>query len=101
MLGLSPADAPPVLRVSGRTGAGVEELWAAIAAFPLRRGASRSAGELLERAQEVLARRFAGARAAGNGDLTDLLSRWQSGALDPEEAAAALLRLLGSEAPGS
>ncbi|MFO0927546.1 MAG: GTP-binding protein [Gemmataceae bacterium] len=38
MLGLSDRPVPPVLRVSGRTGAGVAELCDAIATVPLRRG---------------------------------------------------------------
>jgi LAO/AO transport system ATPase len=37
-LSLSAGAAPPVLRVSARSGAGVEPLWSAIAARPLRRG---------------------------------------------------------------
>ena len=37
-LSLSAGKAPPVLRVSARTGAGVEALWAAVASCPLRRG---------------------------------------------------------------
>src|SRR5262249_30022870 len=41
------ARAPPVLRVSGRTGAGVAELWDRIAALPLRRGKGDAERELL------------------------------------------------------
>src|SRR5262249_10117086 len=46
MLALS-GTPPPVLRVSGRTGAGVAELWDLVAARPLRRGKGNADRELL------------------------------------------------------
>src|SRR5438132_240058 len=46
-LGLSAAQAPPVLRVSARSGAGLPELWQAIEKCPLRRNAARTARDLL------------------------------------------------------
>src|SRR6185312_12262849 len=60
-LGLSAAPAPPVLRVSARSGEGLDKLWQAIESAPLRRGRRGSARELLRRAQEELADRFAAA----------------------------------------
>jgi LAO/AO transport system kinase len=92
-LGLSPADAPPVLRVSGRTGAGVAELWQAIAARPLRRGAARDAEGLYRQARELLAARFA-ARGR-DADVAALVERWRRGEVDGAAAAGELLRLLG------
>ncbi len=93
-LSLSAGPPPPVLRVSARTGAGVEALWAAIAACPLRRAAGDAGAELLRLAQETLAARFAAARAEGDGALQNLLFRWRGGELDAAQAVAALLHLL-------
>jgi LAO/AO transport system ATPase len=93
-LALSAAPAPPVLRVSARTGAGLAELWQAIAARPLRRTAPARGDDLLRLAQEGLADRFAAAEVARDGRLQELLSRYQRGELPAAEAGAALLRLL-------
>jgi LAO/AO transport system kinase len=93
-LSLSATAAPPVLRVSARTGAGLPELWQTIAQCPLRRTARAGARELLRQAQETLAARFAGAEAARLPELQDLLARWQRGELPEAEAGAELLRLL-------
>ena len=43
-LSLSPSAVPPVLRVSARGGAGVEALWSAVAARPLRRALVDTSG---------------------------------------------------------
>jgi hypothetical protein len=83
-----------VLRVSARSGAGIEQLWTTIAARPLRRGRGAPGQDLLRLAQETLAARFAAAEALEAPALTELLGRWQRGELPPREAAAALLRLL-------
>src|SRR5205085_8905846 len=47
MLGLSAGPHPAVLRVSARSGAGVNELWTAIAALPLRWGGPAATRGLL------------------------------------------------------
>jgi LAO/AO transport system kinase len=91
-LALSHALAVPVLRVSSRSGAGVSELWQAIAALPLRRGTRHDADQLLRHARECLAQRFAARRH--DPALAELLARWQRGEVGSDEAAAALLRLL-------
>jgi LAO/AO transport system ATPase len=91
-LSLSSAPAVPVLRVSARTGAGLAELWQAIASRPLRRVARTDAGELLRLAQDVLASRFRTAKSIPA--VLALVKRWQQGAAPPAEAAAELLRLL-------
>jgi LAO/AO transport system ATPase len=93
-LALSATAAPPVLRVSGRTGAGLAELWQTIAARPLRRTSRVDGRELLRQAQETLAARFAGAEVARLPELQNLLGRWQAGELSAADAGAALLRLL-------
>jgi LAO/AO transport system ATPase len=94
MLGLGAGPAAPVLRVSSRGGAGVEELWQAIQAHPLAAGSKRTPRDLLRLAQEALAARFAAAQAAGRPELHTLLDTWQRGTAAPAEAAAALLDLL-------
>ncbi|HVS39025.1 MAG TPA: hypothetical protein VMS17_25930 [Gemmataceae bacterium] len=91
-LSLSAGPTPPILRVSARTGDGVEALWAALAACPLRRTGRHGGAELLRLAQETLAARFAAART-GEG-LQNLLIRWRGGELDATQAVAALLHLL-------
>jgi LAO/AO transport system ATPase len=93
-LALSKAPAPPVLRVSARSGVGLTELWAAIAALPLRRGKKSTDGELLQLAQATLAARFAAARRDGDGAVISLLERWRRGEIDGATAAAALLQCL-------
>jgi LAO/AO transport system kinase len=96
-LSLSGAPAPPVLRVSARTGAGVEQLWQTVAAFPLRRASGAGGRELLQLAQESLAAEFATAEARRDPALQELLGRYRAGRLGPEEAGAAVLRLLSAE----
>ncbi len=94
-LALSAGRAPPVLRVSAATGAGVEALWTAIAACPPRRAGRDATDELLRLAQETLAGRFMAAQIEGDGALQNLLFRWRGGELDAAQAVAALLHLLG------
>jgi putative protein kinase ArgK-like GTPase of G3E family len=94
-LGLSPERAVTVLRVSAKTGEGVEALWAAVADCPARRPAPADAGAtLLRRTQELLAQRFAQAQAAARPELGRLLDQWRQGALSEADAIGAFLRLL-------
>jgi LAO/AO transport system ATPase len=89
----------PVLKVSAKTGEGVEALWKAVVEHPPRRGARAAGGrELLRQAQEVLSSRFAAAEATGDPDLARLLSAWQQGVITGQEAAGSLLHLLVSRA---
>jgi LAO/AO transport system ATPase len=97
-LALSANAAPPVLRVSGRTGAGLDELWQEITGRPLRRDPGREGGrDLLRVAQETLADRFARAEAAGDAGLQELVARWRRGELPRDQAAETLWRVLGME----
>lgn len=91
-LGVTGGAVPPVLRVSARTGAGVTELWRAIAAPPLRRGARRDAAELFRLAREWLAARLAQARSAP--EMAALVERWRKGEVGTEEAVQELLSRL-------
>jgi LAO/AO transport system ATPase len=98
-LGLAMGPAVPVLRVSARTGVGLPELWQTIAALPLKRAARQDDRDLLRLAQETLAARFAAARADRDEALREVLRQWQSGALDPHQAGAGVLEILGRTEP--
>jgi LAO/AO transport system kinase len=92
-LGLAMGPPVPVLRVSARTGAGLPELWQAIAARPLKRDARHEGRDLLRLAQETLAARFMA--RADDTRLSEVLLRWQRGELDTLKAGAAVLEILG------
>jgi LAO/AO transport system kinase len=93
-LALGSGPVVPVLRVSSRTGSGLEELWQLIASLPLRRGVRRSGRDLLRLAQQMLATRFTAAETAGRPDMRRLMEEWQRGAISSTEAASDLLKLL-------
>jgi LAO/AO transport system ATPase len=95
-LALAPGPTPPVLRVSSRTGVGVDELWTILQGLPLRRAERLLPDELLRLAQATLSSRFTAARQADSPALRDLLERWQKGQLSPERASSALLALLSA-----
>jgi LAO/AO transport system ATPase len=94
-LNLSPGRPATVLRVSAKTGEGIEALWAAVAACPSRRPAPADPGQiLLRRTQELLAQRFAQVSDAQRPELDRLIEQWRQGTLSEREAIEALLRLL-------
>lgn len=95
-LGLAGQQAVPVLRVSARTGQGVEELWRAVAQCPSRHEQAFNARELLRLAQEALSDRFTHAEAAQHPALQVLMAQWRQGTLSDETAGEALLHLLES-----
>lgn len=84
----------PVIRVSSRTGAGLNELWQAIASLPLRRGRQQSGRDLLRLAQQTLATRFVAAEATAHPELRQLLADWQRGGINSAQAATMLLSFL-------
>lgn len=94
MLALGAGPVAPVLRVSSRTGSGLEALWQTIAGRPLRRGRPQSGQELLRLAQQMLAARFAAAVSVNRPELRRLLEQWQRRQLSSVQAASALLDLL-------
>jgi LAO/AO transport system ATPase len=85
----------PIVRVSAKTGTGLDELWQTVSACPRRRDADGQAQrELLRLAQTELARRFGAALA--DGTLRQTLADWQAGHDADDAAAAAVLRALGA-----
>jgi LAO/AO transport system kinase len=93
-LALSGGRQPAVLRVSSRSGEGVESLWKVLREMPLRRAEASAGSDLLRLAQEALAGRFTEAEAKGNAALRRLVADWRAGTIDGARAAEALLRLL-------
>jgi LAO/AO transport system ATPase len=89
-LALSSGSVAPVLRVSAKTGEGVEQLWTAITACPQRRadGAGEDGG-LLSAAQEALARWFAATES--RPPVRALIAQWRQGQLTKAQATAELL----------
>lgn len=100
-LGLSKGPPVPVLRVSARTGAGVEQLWTALAACPSSRSTGAPGHELLRLAQKALTDWFAAAEANLNPDLRQLLERWRLGDLTRHAATADLLQLASAQTRSS
>jgi LAO/AO transport system ATPase len=102
-LDLAGAATAVVVRVSARTGQGLEELWKAIRDTPSRRATPASAGpELLQAAQEHLTAALAGAERSGDPRLRELLRSYEEGRLPIDEAAVQLLHLLlGPGEPGA
>jgi LAO/AO transport system kinase len=98
MLGLSSGTHAPVLRVSAKTGQGLEELAREIAGRSLRRPHGLESGAaLLHLAQAELARWFAAAQAEDDPGLHRLVAQWQHGEIEADEAALALVQLLQKE----
>jgi LAO/AO transport system ATPase len=96
ILGLSGAEPVPILRVSAKSGAGIGELWQAILNRPARSpGAASNGRDLLARAQEELAVRWARNRDS-NSELKQLLADWQEGRLGSQGAVDRLLQLLAA-----
>jgi putative protein kinase ArgK-like GTPase of G3E family len=93
-LGLGDGPAPPVVRVSSRTGQGLDDLWQTIASLPPRRTGQHDGPALVRAAQQALAQRFHEALTAGRPEVCELLARWQRGELGPGDAANALIRSL-------
>ena len=93
-LALAAGPTPPVLRVSSRTGEGLNELWTVLQGLPLRRAERLDPNELLRLAGATLSARFTAERQADSPALRDLIERWQKGLLTAEQAGAAVLGLL-------
>jgi LAO/AO transport system ATPase len=92
-LELSHAGPTRVLKVSARTGLGLEELWNAMEACPLRRLADVGARrELLRLLQDTIAARF---QSLGNEPrVNELVDGWRHGSLSSAEVADKVIRIL-------
>jgi LAO/AO transport system ATPase len=98
MLALSSGRSAPVIRVSAKTGEGVEALWTAIAGLPLRRAEmAYGSQELLRLVQDTLERWCSAAQAEQHPEFQKILSQWRLGLLNESGAAEALLALLQKE----
>lgn len=98
VLGLSSTHEVPIIRVSAKTGEGVEHLSATLGTLPLRReSTAKSKRALMALAQELAASRFAQADARRDPELARLLEEWRKGSLRTSEAASALLALLAGQ----
>jgi LAO/AO transport system ATPase len=84
----------PVLRVSSKTRAGIDELWRAIEACPLRRGTAASSPELLALLQQELADRYAVAERAQEPAWTQAVAAWRCGEPAAVERLLACLLIL-------
>jgi LAO/AO transport system ATPase len=92
-LDLSGSKPIPVVRVSAKTGAGVEDLWQAVAACGQRRDPVREGSrELLRLGQGLLAQRLAA--VADSEAWKCLVGDWVAGRLGEDDAAAAVLEIL-------
>ncbi len=95
-LSLSTQRDVPVLRVSAKTGEGIEALWeAVVACTSQRQSAPPKDHDLLELAQQELTYWFATAEDSNDPEVQQLFSRWRQGTLDQREAVASLLEIVG------
>ncbi|MFN4260322.1 MAG: ArgK/MeaB family GTPase [Gemmataceae bacterium] len=97
-LALASGPAIPVLRVSSRSGQGLEQLGQALIAVVPRPHRAAEGEELLRLAQHALADWFhQTARTNEPADWQHLLRAWQSGDISSTQAAARLLALAASQ----
>lgn len=95
-LSLSGQQAVPVLRVSAKSGEGIESLWETIVACAgQRRRAAVRDHDLLTFAQQELASWLATAEDRHDPEVQQLYTQWRQGELDPVKAAASLLEMAG------
>lgn len=89
-LDLSSQKPLPAVKVSSKTGEGIDALWRLIEECPLRRAHVAPARELLRLAQDVLATHFWNALQAKDPHIEKLLQGWRNGAA-PANAGETLL----------
>lgn len=83
----------PVLLVSSKSGAGIEELGKTIAEVKQRREQKSGAGDVLDAAKTMLEERFRQALHAGDSQVQSILQRFNNGELTAEAAGGMLLRV--------
>lgn len=97
-MGMSPMAAPGILRVSAKTGEGIDDLWTAIAAISAKRTPDGGVpSDLLHLAQARMARWFAQAKMTPDPALTELTDSWKAQAIGEEQAIGELVRLFLAE----
>ncbi len=93
-LGLAPGKVPQVLAGSARTGAGLQDLWQAVAALPLRPHSLAALDRrLLEAAQTELSTLFGDASHKQDPAVVELLLHWRQGTIALPAAVASLLQI--------
>jgi len=98
MLGLAGDHHVPIVRVSAKTGDGIDDLWSAVEALPPKRVPTSSDGrELLHHAQERLDAWFTRAEEEKNLELAQLIDRWKQSATPEDTLISNLLRLAQKE----
>jgi len=86
----------PILKVSAKTGAGIDQLWQVIDALPQKRDAlDHDVRDLLSHAQAELKRRFTRGSQGNEARLCKVIEDWRLGRIDDQSAGAAVLSLLG------
>lgn len=90
-LELTPQRHTAVVLVSGKSGAGILDLWHAIKACPLRRSHPPETDALLRLAQETLAQHWRRAEREHDADQARIVEDWRQGATPADEAARRLL----------
>jgi LAO/AO transport system ATPase len=94
ILGLSEGRDVPVVRISAKTGEGIEALWNTIQAHSTnRRHASAGGSELIRLGQEYLARWFTKAQKEKQPELMRLIQDWERGGAREGTTVGRLLRL--------
>jgi LAO/AO transport system ATPase len=85
----------PIVRVSGKTGLGIDSLWQETLKCPLRRAATcRDAMSLLRLAQDHLSTRYAAMEASGDLGLKNLAEKWQQGQVSRLDAIEEVWRIV-------
>jgi len=90
----------PVVKVSSRTGEGLDVLWRRILECPRRRGEVDPRAELLRLAQETLTAQFWKAVGAKDPQVQKLLLECRNGTLAADAGTALLRSLTKEKAPG-
>lgn len=97
-IGLGTSKPPAVVRVSSRTGEGLEALWRMLEELPLTRICRRPPIALLHAAQQILADRFREMERRQSENVRGLVESWRRGELPTVAAAGMLVSMLAEEA---
>jgi len=101
ILDLSGQRSIPLVKVSAKSGQGVEELWRAIEAVARAAAPEVRVADLAQAAQQLLADRVTSAWKTHDPALVQIVRRWQQGELSLRDAARAVLTLVTDTAESS